>query len=264
MKVAVTGKGGVGKTTLSACLAALFARRGTRVVAVDADPDSNLAATLGFDDPDGITPIMDMDELIAERTGSRNKSYGAYFSLNPEVSDIPDSHCPVHEGVRLLVMGGHGRAGGSGCFCPESAFLRSLMAHLLFHREDAVILDMEAGVEHLTRGTSRAVDALLTVVEPGARSIETAARIQRLGSDLGISRVWAVGNKVRNEADEAFIRDAAKDLSVLAFLPYGADVVEAGMGGAGVGGLLDGPVGAEVSRIVEYLEQQCMTKTEEA
>ena len=257
MKVAVTGKGGVGKTTLSACLAALFARRGTRVIAVDADPDSNLAATLGFPDPDGITPIVAMDELIAARTGSQNLKDGAYFTLNPEVGDIPELCCPEHEGIRLLVMGGAARRGGSGCFCPENAFLRALMAHLLFTRDDAVILDMEAGVEHLSRGTARGVDALLTVVEPGARSLETAVRIRRLAADLGIGRVWGVGNKVRSAQDEGYIREGAGDLEVLAFLPYAGQVVEAGMGGAGVGALLDGPVGDEVSRIAAVLEREC-------
>lgn len=256
MKIAVTGKGGVGKTTLSAGLAALFARDGARVIAVDADPDSNLAATLGFPDPEGIRPIAAMQELIAERTGAQPGVAGTYFSLNPRVDDIPESYCPLHEGVRLLVMGGANREGGSGCLCPESAFLRALMSHLLFGRNDVVIMDMEAGVEHLTRGTARAVDALVVVVEPGGRSLETAGRIRRLAADLGIGRVWVAANKVRDDRDRQFVERGLPGLEIAAFVPYRGEIIESGQGRAGIAALLDGPVGSEIRKLQARLAQE--------
>jgi CO dehydrogenase maturation factor len=256
LKIAVTGKGGVGKTTLSAGLAALFAEEGSRVIAVDADPDSNLAATLGFPDPEGIAPISELKELIAERTGAQAGVAGSYFLLNPKVDDIPESCCPQLGKIRLLVMGGADRRGGSGCLCPESAFLRSLMAHLLFGRRDVVIMDMEAGVEHLTRGTARGVDALLVVVEPGERSLETARRIRRLGAELGIGICWAVANKVRGEEDRRFILRRLDHMEVAAFIPYRDEVVESGMGQGGIGAVLEGPAGEELRRLQARLERE--------
>ena len=256
MKLAITGKGGVGKTTLSATLAAQFARSGARVIAVDADPDSNLAATLGFPDPENITPIIEMKDLIAERTGAPVGSSGAVFTLNPKVDDIPESFCPEHGGVRLLAMGGGNREGGSGCLCPENAFLRALMGHVIFTSKDVVILDMVAGIEHLTRGTARGVDALLIVVEPGARSLETAGRIRRLAAELGIRRVWAVANKVRAEGDREFILRALGDLDIAAAIPYSSDIIETGMGNADIAGLLDGDIGEEIRRLQALLERE--------
>lgn len=257
MKLAITGKGGVGKTTLSAGLALLFARDGNRVIGVDADPDSNLAATLGFPDPEEITPLIEMKELIAERTGAQPGASGAIFTLNPKVDDIPESCFPEHEGIRLLSMGGGNREGGSGCLCPESAFLRALMAHLMFGRKDVVILDMEAGVEHLTRGTAQRVDALVVVVEPGRRSLETARRIRRLGAELGIKKVWAVANKVRGEEDRQFVLQTLEEMEmeVVSFVPYRSEVVESGMGNGGIAGLLDGPVGDEIRKLQAHLKQ---------
>lgn len=226
MKLAITGKGGVGKTTLTACLALLFRRDGARVIAVDADPDSNLAATLGFPDPAGIVSLGEMKDLIAERTGAEG-GYGGFFKLNPKVDDIPDDYAPEHRGIKLLVMGG-ARKGGGGCVCPESAFLRALMAHVLFHRDDVVLMDMEAGIEHLSRGTSRGVDALIAVVEPGRRSFETVGRIRQLARDLGIEKVFVVGNRVRSPEDEDFIREGVAGLDLLGFVPYSREA-EAGV-----------------------------------
>ena len=256
MKIAVSGKGGVGKTTLSAGLASLFARDGARVVAVDADPDSNLAATLGFPDLEAITPLSEMNELIAERTGAQPGRAGSYFTLNPKVDDIPESCCPEHEGVRLLSMGGGCRTGGSGCLCPEHAFLNAMMAHLLFSSEDVVIMDMEAGVEHLTRGTAQGVDALVVVVEPGGRSLETAQRIKQLGADLGIGAVWVVANKVRGESDRQFVLEALAGMEVLAFVPYSGEVMDSGMRTGGIAAVLDGPVGEEIRRLQSRLQQE--------
>jgi CO dehydrogenase maturation factor len=255
LKIAVSGKGGVGKTTLSAGLAASFARGGANVIAVDGDPDSNLAATLGFPSPDDITPIGEMEELIAERTGAEPGRTGSIFTLNPKVDDIPDDFCPEHAGIRLLSMGGGTREGGSGCLCPENAFLRSLMSHVIFGVDDVVIMDMVAGIEHLTRGTARGVDVLLAVVEPGRRSLETAGRVRRLSGDLGIGELWVVANKVRGDADLEFITGQLEDLEVVASLPYSAEVVESGMSQEGMAEVLDGPVGQEIGRIRARLSE---------
>jgi len=225
LKLAISGKGGVGKTTLSAALALRFAEDGRKVIAVDADPDSNLAATLGFPEPEKIVPLIEMKALIAERTGAEPGSFGAYFKLNPKVDDIPERYAPAYRGIRLLLMGGL-RKGGSGCFCPESAFLKALLAHVLVGRKDVVILDMEAGIEHLGRGTSQAMDALIVVVEPSRRSMETALRIRGLASDLGVRSVFVVGNKVREAEDEDFIRAHLNGMELLGVIRYDREIVD--------------------------------------
>jgi CO dehydrogenase maturation factor len=256
MKLAVTGKGGVGKTTLSAALATLCARAGARVVAVDADPDSNLASTLGFPDPEGITPLSEMEDLIAERTGAQPGASGSFFSLNPKVDDVPEAFCPEHDGVRLMSMGGGSREGGSGCLCPESSFLRALLTHLIFSRDDVVIMDMEAGVEHLTRGTAHGMDAMVVVVEPGKRSIETARRIQNMATDLKIKTLLGVANKVRTPRDKEFIVKELADIEVVSFLPQSDTVLDAGMGEhGGIAAVLDGPLGDEVRLLHQRLQQ---------
>ncbi|MBI3947150.1 MAG: AAA family ATPase, partial [Armatimonadetes bacterium] len=222
--------GGVGKTTTSALLARLFQRAGYRVLLLDADPDANLAATLGFPDPEGITPIVAMKELIKERMGVDNlESVGTFFRMNPRVDDIPDRYSAEHDGLRLMVMGPV-RQGGSGCACPQNTFVRQLLSHLLLERQEVVILDMEAGIEHLGRGTAGAVDLLLVVVEPGLRSIETAGAIRKLAADIGVQKVWAIANKVRGERDREFIRSQMRDWKLLCFLPYSEDVAATGRG----------------------------------
>lgn len=230
MKIAVTGKGGVGKTTIAALLARLFQQAGYRVLLIDADPDANLAATLGFPHPERITPIVEMKELIKERMGVDSlENVGTFFRMNPRVDDIPDRYSAQHDGLRLLVMGPV-RQGGTGCACPQNTFVRQLLSHLLLERQDVVILDMEAGIEHLGRGTAAGVDRLLVVVEPGLRSIETASAIRRLAADLGIQKVWAVANKVNSERDREFILKHMQDWKILGFLPYSEGVAATGRG----------------------------------
>lgn len=201
MKIAVSGKGGVGKTSIAAGLAILSAREGRRVTAIDADPDANLAATLGYPEPDSIIPISKMKALIKERVGER----GGFFTLNPKVDDIPENLCPLYKGIRIIVMGGV-KKGGSGCYCPENSLLRVLLGHLLLRPDEVLIIDMEAGIEHLTRGTASQVDVLLGVIEPTKRSIETALRIKKISGDLKIKKYYNILNKFVNKNDIEYVK----------------------------------------------------------
>ncbi len=219
MKIAISGKGGVGKTTLSSNLARYFAEEGRRVIAIDADPDANLAIALGADAETacGCVPLSKMDDLIEERTGARPGA-GGMFRLNPDVSDVVDS-CGIDiNGITLLRMGTVER-GGSGCMCSEGTFLKAFMRHLLVDRSDVAILDMEAGLEHLGRGTAENVDLFIVVVEPGARAVQTAHAVSALADDIGIKQVYAVGNRVRDDADREFLVGALGDVPLLGVLP---------------------------------------------
>lgn len=228
MKLAITGKGGVGKTTLTALLAQVNADAGHEVLAVDADPAPCLAGALGF--PDDLRaklhPIAEMTELIEERTGAKPGTVGGFFTLNPRVDDIPERFSILHRGVRLLEMGSVD-VGGSGCICPEAAMLKTLFTHLLFRKDDVLLLDMYAGVEHLGRATVDFVDAMLVVVEPTRRSLGTAAQIKKLANDIGLTRLWLVGNKVRNNDEAAFLNSETPDIPVLGLLPADLTVQEA-------------------------------------
>ncbi len=228
MKIAISGKGGVGKTTLTALLAQVYADAGRPVMAVDADPSPCLAGALGF--PPGLRrklhPIAEMADLIEERTGAKPGASGGYFTLNPRVDDIPDRFSVAHRGVRLLEMGSVD-LGGTGCICPESALLKSLFTHLMFRDEEMLILDMYAGVEHLGRATVDFVDAMLVVVEPTRRSLGTAAQIKKLANDIGLERLWLVGNKVRDDGEVAFLQEETPGLPVLGWLPADMAVQQA-------------------------------------
>ncbi len=213
MKIAISGKGGVGKTTVAALLARAVSRHGSRVIAIDADPDSNLAACLGHPDPDTIVPLSRHKDLINERVGT-----GGVIRLNPRVDDLVDTIAADIDGIKLMVLGNIPR-GGSGCFCSPSALLKALMLHLLAQPDEWVILDMEAGLEHLGRGSSGGVDALLIVVEPSQRSIETARRIRALASDIGIQRAWCVANKVRGDDDVRHLQEALSPLPLIGSIP---------------------------------------------
>lgn len=227
LKIAIGGKGGVGKTTVTALLArCLAADTNNKVIAIDADPVANLAAGLGIPEDQPITPISQLTELIAERTGAKPGTMGGFFTLNPKVDDIPDRFSRERDGVKLLVMGTV-QSGGSGCICPESTILKALMNHLVLFRDDIVIMDMEAGIEHLGRATSASVDALIIVVNPGARSRAAADKIRKLGRDIGIKNIIILGNRVKSQEDRDLIKDSLSDFPILGFLPEHEEVVAA-------------------------------------
>jgi CO dehydrogenase maturation factor len=250
MKLAVTGKGGVGKTTVVAGLARVLADRGRKVLVIDADPASNLALALGFPKDKRLSPIAEMKELIEERTEAKPGSMGGFFKLNPRVDDLPDKYSLEKDGIRLMVMGTV-QKGGGGCVCPENVMVRTLVAHLLLGRNEVVILDMEAGVEHLGRATAQAVNKLIVVVEPGQRSLEVAQKIRQLAGDIGLKNIGLVGNKVRGDRDRDFLQGKMPDLPFLGYISYDPKVVEADLAGIppyqenptflqSVGGIVDG------------------------
>ena len=253
MKIAISGKGGVGKTTFSAFLIRTFNAMGHRVLAIDADPDANLAAAVGIQNADTIVPISEMKTLVAERTGSKSGTVGGMFTLNPKVDDLPEALSTKLENILLMHLGGIPKGGG-GCICPESTLLKALVTHVVIARNEVVILDMEAGIEHLGRGTAMAVDVLIVVVEPGQRSIETARHIQKLANELRLKRVLLVGNKIRTPEDKAFLEEALYDFTFLGFLPYSDTLVEADMKGKSPYDAMDDSYRQRFVDIVHQLE----------
>ena len=226
MKVAITGKGGVGKTTLSSALARLYAAEGRTVLAADVDPDANLGLALGLsqEEVDAIVPISKMKALAKERTGASDDN--RFYKLNPYVADIPEKFARTVNGVKLLVMGTVD-LGGSGCVCPEHVMLKSILSALTYRKGDVVIMDMEAGLEHLGRGTAQGMDQFIVVIEPGSRSVQTYRNVKRLASDLGIRQVRVVANKIRDEHDEEFIRNSIPAEDLLGFIHYNPEIMDA-------------------------------------
>ena len=226
MKVAVTGKGGVGKTTLSSTLARLYADEGRTVLAADVDPDANLGLALGLtqEEVNAIVPVSKMKELARERTAANSSN--TFYKLNPQVSDLPDKLAKDINGVKLLVMGTVD-TGGTGCVCPEHVMLKALISSLVFRKDDVVVMDMEAGLEHLGRGTASMMDRFIVVIEPGARSIQTYEKVKKLAGDLGITKVDVVANKIRDAEDEAFIRANIPEEALLGFMHYNPEVIDA-------------------------------------
>ena len=223
MKIAITGKGGVGKSTIAVLMARVLVESGQKVLLIDADPDMNAATILDLPLDAKITPIEELKDLIAERTGTRVGEPAPFFTMNPKVDDIPEQYCIEHRGIKLLVMGTV-RRGGGGCACPENAFLKSLLSHLIIARKEWVILDMEAGIEHLGRGTALGVDNMVVVVEPSRTSIETAHRIKGLARDLLIKKVSVIGNKVHGPEDEEFIRAEVGDYEILGYIELSEEI----------------------------------------
>ena len=230
MKIAVSGKGGVGKTTFSAILVRALNAAGKHVLAIDADPDANLAAALGIPDAHRIVPIAEMKELVFERTEAKPGSMGGFFKLNPKVDDLPEALSAKLDNIKLMRLGGV-QKGGSGCICPESTLLRALITHIVLARDEVVVMDMEAGIEHLGRATASSVDRLIVVVEPGRRSMDTAGHIRKLASEIGLKNIVLVGNKIRSFKDETFLKEHLKDFEFLGFIPYDDALIEADLEG---------------------------------
>lgn len=230
MKIAISGKGGVGKTMLASLLSVVFAESGYSVLAIDADPNINLAAAFGLRNSDEIIPISRMDDLIEERTGARPGQMAPYFKLNPKVDDLPEKCSLQYDGIKIMVMGPV-KAAGTGCYCPEGALLQALVSHLLLEANQVVILDMEAGIEHLTRGTAKGVDKLIIVVEPSMRSVSTGRRVRDLALEIGLQNIGVVANKIRSEREKDFLTAKMADFEFLGFIPYDEAMVEADLAG---------------------------------
>ena len=256
MKIAISGKGGVGKTTLAGVMARILAHRGRKVLAIDADPDSNLASAIGLPKEAlaKLSPIASMTSMIEERTGAKKGSYGTMFKLNPKVDDLPDDMGVSYQGVKLLLLGCIPQRGG-GCFCPENVLLKNLVRHLLVQREEALIIDMEAGLEHLGRGSTGYVDALVIVVEPGQRAMNTARQIKKLGEDLKIKNTMIVGNKVTSEEDRRFIEEQLSDFPVLGHMSFNPKILQADREGKSPYDI-DEKIKEEVGAILKELEKR--------
>lgn len=252
MKLAVTGKGGGGKTTLCCLLSRELHRRGRGVLAIDADPNTCLAASMGCPNASQIEPLVKLKDLIEERTGAKPGSTGGMFLLNPVVSDIPEKYASEKDGVKVLVAGGI-KNGGAGCYCPENSLLRALVSHLLLERDTDLVLDMEAGIEHLTRGTVRSVDSLLVVVEPSRRSMETAVRIRELAGQLGLRRVFGVGNKIRTDEEIRILEETLIGWEFACHMPFDDGIRNAEMAGRPVADGAGPETVAAVGRLTDFL-----------
>ncbi|MCJ7732879.1 AAA family ATPase [Candidatus Bathyarchaeota archaeon] len=236
MKIAVAGKGGVGKTFVSATLSRILARDGYNVLAVDADPNLNLAYSLGvgYDVADNIVPLSENNDLVKEKTGvAPEEALGNMFNMNPRVNDVIDRFgVNAPDNVKLLVMGTV-KGGGTGCMCGANAMLRVLIQHMLIQRGEVLVMDMVAGLEHLGRGTARRMDAMLVVIEPRMKSVDTVKRILKMAEQIEVNTVLAVGNKVMRPKDEEFIRRKMSELNVpvISIIPYDQAVADADMEG---------------------------------
>lgn len=258
MKIAITGKGGVGKTTLASTLTCIFSQN-HNVFAIDADPDMNLASSLGVSEK--IEPISSMRNLIKERTGANSgSSFGEVFKMNPKISDLPDKLSYDYKGdgsLKLMVMGTVEK-GGYGCVCPATVLLKALLRNIIVKKEEMVILDMEAGIEHLGRRTAEAVDAMMIVVEPGLKSLETAERIKKLANDIGIGTILAVLNKCSSEEEKSFVEEKLNvmNIELIGSIPSDKNVVMSDMEGQSLMNYKDSIALKSINKISKVLEKK--------
>ncbi len=257
LKLAVSGKGGVGKSTVAAMFAHLAVADGLRVLAIDADPDANLAAALGLPEAQrrGLVPLAARRALIEQRTGAKVKQYGQMFKLNPDVADIAEKESAEFRGIHLLVLGAI-EGGGSGCACPESVLLRALLMDVVLYKDDCVILDFEAGLEHLGRATAQGVDLMVVVVEPGRRSLETAASVRRMAGEIGVRRYAIIGNRVASEADRAFLEAELGGENYLGGLPFSETIRRADRENLPLVDIIETPLRAQFRDVWEKVKER--------
>lgn len=262
MKVAIAGKGGSGKTTIAGTLARVFAQAEHQVLAIDADPNPNLAVSLGLD-PEAAERIEPVPQSIGYHSEDAEGRYSVGLEVTPE--EIIDRYGAVApDGVKLLLVGRvEPDEAGSGCNCGAHRTVRGILEHLRQADDFLTVTDMEAGLEHLKCGTLQHAGTLLIVVEPYFKSLEAAGRIAELGRNLGVPALYAVANKVQSERDEQAIRDycGSHDLPVLAVVPLDPDVTEAERQGRAV---LDDAPDAEAVSVVRELARDLLASDESA
>ncbi|MEW5783656.1 MAG: AAA family ATPase [Bacillota bacterium] len=223
LKIAVSGKGGAGKSTLAANLVYCLTKKETPVFAVDADPDANLGLTLGLDPEKvlSLRPLCELQEVI----DAKNAGGGTFVDLNPDVSDILENYTLRDGLIRFLKMGGI-KQGGSSCYCKENSFLNAVLTNVLLDRPEPVVLDMSAGIEHLTRGTARGIQLMLVVVEPTRAGLSTALAVDRLAGELAVPQVFFIGNKTRAPEDRQFLFDALPPERIAGMIPFTEKALE--------------------------------------
>jgi len=223
LKIAVSGKGGAGKSTVSAQLVRCFTLHKMPVFAVDADPDANLGLVLGLDPEklDSLSPLVELQDVIAEK----NFGGGTLVDLNPDVDDVLENYTLQDDLLRFLKMGAI-KQGGSACYCKENSFLNAVLTTMLLDRSEAVVLDMSAGIEHLTRGTARGIKMMLVVVEPTRAGLSTALAVDRLAGDLKIEQVLFVGNKIRSDEDRDYLLSSLPPERIAGMISFSDQILE--------------------------------------
>ncbi len=223
MKIAVSGKGGAGKSTVSANLVYCLISRQIPVFAVDADPDANLGLTLGLDSEKlaRLQPLSELQDVIS----AKNAGGGTFVDLNPNVDDVLDNYTLQDGLIRFLKMGAV-KQGGSACYCKENSFLNAVLTTMLLDRSESVLLDMSAGIEHLTRGTAKGIELMLVVVEPTKAGVSTALAVDKLAADLAVPKTFFVGNKIRTDADRDYLLSSLPGERIAGMIPFSESVLE--------------------------------------